>query len=222
MRGAPHRSLQIELVDLLETRRWPAPTTSLRFRHLSDGFPEPLREDDRRPLQHRAGPHRAAGGGRPAVTEHHESTIEQFEDALAAEWRKKVRFELTLFVSGASELAARAIANAERCATRSWMAMPDSGHRRPRESRCTAGERVSCDSHPGAKLAVARAERWWAICPRPTASSSRSSCREFQRTDRRHAMLREFPPEGGLGGANTASDHAKPPARDTDHVSASR
>lgn len=46
------------------------------------------------------------------MTSAHDSTLERFEDELAA--LDDTDYELTLFVSGASDLAARAIANARR------------------------------------------------------------------------------------------------------------
>jgi circadian clock protein KaiB len=46
------------------------------------------------------------------MTTPHDSTLEQFEHGLAS--LDESDFELTLFVSGASDLAARAIANARR------------------------------------------------------------------------------------------------------------
>jgi circadian clock protein KaiB len=46
------------------------------------------------------------------MTAPHDSTIERFEDELAA--LDEACYELTLFVSGASELSARAIANARQ------------------------------------------------------------------------------------------------------------
>ena len=46
------------------------------------------------------------------MTSPHDSTLERFEAELAA--LDKSDYELTLFVSGASDLAARAIANARR------------------------------------------------------------------------------------------------------------
>jgi circadian clock protein KaiB len=42
----------------------------------------------------------------------HDATLKRFQDALLA--ADTVRYELTLFVSGASDLSARAIANARR------------------------------------------------------------------------------------------------------------
>jgi circadian clock protein KaiB len=46
------------------------------------------------------------------MTAPHDATLRRFEDELAA--LDETRYELTLFVSGASDLAARAIANARR------------------------------------------------------------------------------------------------------------
>jgi len=46
------------------------------------------------------------------VTSRHDATLRRFEDELA--YRRDACYELTLFVSGASDLAVRAITNARR------------------------------------------------------------------------------------------------------------
>ena len=104
---------EIEVIDLIENPVLAGGDDILAVPTLVRRLPPPLRKviGD---LSDPAACWSASGSGRSlaTMTSPHDATLERFEDQLAA--LDESDYELTLFVSGASDLAARAIANARR------------------------------------------------------------------------------------------------------------
>ena len=114
------------------------------------------------------------------MTAPHDATLERFEDALAA--LDEAGYELTLFVSGASDLSARAIANARRLCDvhldgRYHLSVVDV-HEDPAAVLEQPGAR---DTHARPEPCRSRCAGSSATCPTPTRCSGRWTSRPHDR-----------------------------------------
>ena len=159
VRGAPRRALRDRgRSTWSSTPSLPGATTSSPFPRWF-AVSRAASQDHRRPLQRRERADRSATGSRMSASEPSADDVGVEEEFF---------YELTLFVSGASDLSARAIANARRlCETHLRRSVPPLGGRRPRRPGSAADQRPVGDADAGQEPAAARAAGWSATCRTP-------------------------------------------------------